>query len=29
VRDVFAGKITTSKDIKSRVRNWQADWLRA
>jgi len=29
VRDVFAGKITTPNDIKSRVRNWQADWLRA
>jgi hypothetical protein len=29
VRDVIAGKITTSKDIKMRVRNWQADWLRA
>jgi hypothetical protein len=29
VRDVFAGKITTPNDIKSHVRNWQADWLRA
>jgi Family of unknown function (DUF6526) len=29
VRDVFAGKITASSDIKRRVRNWQADWLRA
>jgi len=29
VRDVIAGKITTSKDIKMRVKNWQADWLRA
>ena len=29
VRDVFAGKITTSNDIKRRVKNWQADWLRA
>ena len=28
VRDVFAGKITTPNDIKSHVRNWQADWLR-
>jgi hypothetical protein len=29
VRDVLAGKLTTSNDIKMRVRNWQADWLRA
>jgi hypothetical protein len=29
VRDVLAGKLTTSKDIKMRVKNWQADWLRA
>jgi hypothetical protein len=29
VRDVFAGKITTPKDIKMRVKSWQADWLRA
>jgi hypothetical protein len=29
VRDVFAGKITSSTDIKRRVKNWQADWLRA
>jgi hypothetical protein len=28
VRDLLAGKITTATDIKSRVRNWQADWLR-
>jgi hypothetical protein len=29
VRDVLAGKLATSKDIKSRIRSWQADWLRA
>ena len=29
VRDVLAGKLTTSKDIKMRVKTWQADWLRA
>ncbi len=29
VRDVLAGKLTTSKDIKMRVKNWQSDWLRA
>jgi hypothetical protein len=29
VREVLAGKLATSKDIKMRVRNWQADWLRA
>ncbi len=29
VRDVASGKISTSKDIKMRVKNWQADWLRA
>ena len=29
VRDVVAGKLTTSKDIKSRVKSWQPDWLRA
>jgi hypothetical protein len=29
VREVIAGKLTTSKDIKMRVRNWRADWLRA
>src|SRR5213083_802598 len=26
VRDVLAGKLTTSKEIKMRVKNWQADW---
>jgi hypothetical protein len=29
VRDVLGGKLTTSKDIKMRVKNWQSDWLRA
>jgi hypothetical protein len=29
VRDVAAGKLQTSKDIKLRVKNWQSDYLRA
>ena len=29
VRDVFDGRLTTIKDIKRSVKNWQADWLRA
>jgi hypothetical protein len=29
VRDIFAGKLTTQKEIKMRVRDWQADYLRA
>ena len=29
VREVLAGKLATSKEIKMRVKNWQADWLRA
>ena len=29
VRDVLSGKISTSKDIKMRIKSWQADWLRA
>jgi hypothetical protein len=29
VRDVMDGKLTTAKEIKTRVKNWQADWLRA
>ena len=29
VRDVLDGKLTTSKEIKLRVKNWQGDWLRA
>jgi hypothetical protein len=29
VREVVAGKLTTQKGIKERVREWQADYLRA
>ena len=29
VRDVRDGKLQTAKDIKGRIKNWQADWLRA
>lgn len=29
VREVLAGKLATSKEIKMRVRSWQSDWLRA
>jgi hypothetical protein len=29
IREVVAGKLATPKDIKMRIRNWQADWLRA
>jgi hypothetical protein len=29
VQQVLAGELTTQKDIKSRVKNWQADFLRA
>jgi hypothetical protein len=29
VREVVAGKLATSKDIKMRIKDWQADWLRA
>jgi hypothetical protein len=29
VREVLAGKLATSKDIKMRIKNWQADLLRA
>jgi hypothetical protein len=29
VRDVMDGRLTTAKEIKMRVKNWQADWLRA
>jgi hypothetical protein len=29
VRDVLAGKLTTSKDIKMRIKSWQGDYLRA
>ena len=28
VRDVLAGKLATAKEIKLRVKSWQADWLR-
>jgi hypothetical protein len=28
-REVLAGKLATSKEIKMRVKDWQADWLRA
>lgn len=29
VREVLAGRLGSSKEIKMRVKNWQADWLRA
>jgi hypothetical protein len=29
VRETLDGKLTTEKAIKLRVKNWQADWLRA
>jgi hypothetical protein len=29
VRDVLTGKLSTSKEIKMRIKSWQADWLRA
>jgi hypothetical protein len=29
VRDVASGKLATSKEIKMRIKSWQADWLRA
>ena len=29
VRDVLDGKLATQKAIKMRVKDWQADWLRA
>jgi hypothetical protein len=29
VRDIAGGKLHTGKEIKQRVKNWQADWLRA
>jgi uncharacterized protein DUF6526 len=28
-REVLDGRLTTGKEIKMRVKNWQADWLRA
>jgi len=29
IREVVAGKLATPKDIKMRIKDWQADWLRA
>jgi hypothetical protein len=29
VRDIAGGRLHTGKEIKQRVKNWQADWLRA
>lgn len=29
VREITEGRLTTPKDIKMRVKDWQADWLRA
>ncbi len=29
VREILDGKLTTAKEIKLRVKNWQSDWLRA
>jgi len=29
VKEVLAGRLASSKEIKMRVKNWQADWLRA
>ena len=29
VREVVAENLTTGKVIKARIKNWQADWLRA
>jgi len=29
VRDVLAGKLATGKEIKTRIKSWQSDWLRA
>lgn len=29
VRELYAGKLTTAKEIKMRVKSWQPDWLRA
>lgn len=29
VREVLAGNLPSQKSIKMRVKNWQADWLRA
>jgi hypothetical protein len=29
VREILEGKLQTGKQIKQRVKSWQADWLRA
>ena len=29
VREILDGKLRTGKEIKLRVKSWQADWLRA
>jgi hypothetical protein len=29
VREILAGKLNTGKEIKMRIKSWQADWLRA
>jgi len=29
VRDVLAGKLSSGKEIKMRIKSWQPDWLRA
>ena len=29
VREVLAGRLASSKEIKMRVKSWQPDWLRA
>ena len=29
VREVLDGRLTTSKEIKTKIKHWQADWLRA
>ena len=28
IREVLAGRLKTPKEVKQRVRDWQADWLR-
>ena len=28
VNEILAGKLASSKEIKMRVKNWQADWMR-
>jgi hypothetical protein len=29
VRDILEGRLTSAKEIKRKVKDWQADWLRA